>query len=680
MSDPPLEDGRLERVVRRSAAHARRLTASIAGLGSARYTGGVDPIDPVGIAGETATVTGWARAEPRRLVAVVVLVDGEPVALGQVHLADHRTGSGVTPWLAQVPFPEDGTVVVSAVAVLTTGLALLLDRQARVTPTPPPPPPEPEPFVGDLDEPRSGAEVAASLFTVRGWCTIDPIARIEVSIDGRSSPARQMALARPDVASQIDSPHAGFCGYEHVVDLSGHRPGDEVTLTVTGVGPDGARQPIGEAVVRVAGGDAGRPTPTDGDYLAALRARTTSVTSRHRPAAAGVHLFVVTHDLGLGGGQLYLQELLMRLLDAPDFRARVVSPTDGPFRDELESRGVEVHIAGPYPTEPAASESLLRELAFLAGEFEATAVLVNTTGAAGGVELANRLGLPALWAIHESYAPEHFLFAAYGPGGAHPSAADRLEAALSSASAVIFEAEATRQLYCTHGDPRRFVKVPYGIALGGIDAFRAGHDRPAGRAARGWGDDDVVLLCVGTLEPRKAQGSLLRAFAGVAPDHPEAVLVLVGDRGDTYGGQLRAYAERLGLGDRVRIEAVTPDLYDHYATADAFVLGSDVESLPRSALEAMAFGLPAMVADVFGLSELIDDGETGLHVAPRDLAALEAGLRRLLDLTPQQRQALGERGAAHIRATHDSQGYAREYRQLIDALAADPDALPVMQP
>ena len=87
-----------------------------------------------------------------------------------------------------------------------------------------------------------------------------------------------------------------------------------------------------------------------------------------------------------------------------------------------------------------------------------------------------------------------------------------------------------------------------------------------------------------------------------------------------------------------------------------------------------------MVADVFGLSELIDDGETGLHVAPRDLAALEAGLRRLLDLTPQQRQALGERGAAHIRATHDSQGYAREYRQLIDALAADPDALPVMQP
>ena len=67
-----------------------------------------------------------------------------------------------------------------------------------------------------------------------------------------------MALARPDVASQIDSPHAGFCGYEHVVDLSGHHPGAEVTITVAGVDPDGARQPIGEAVVRVAAAHRGR--------------------------------------------------------------------------------------------------------------------------------------------------------------------------------------------------------------------------------------------------------------------------------------------------------------------------------------------------------------------------------------------------------------------------------------
>jgi len=393
-------------------------------------------------------------------------------------------------------------------------------------------------------------------------------------------------------------------------------------------------------------------------------------------AADGVHLLVVTHDLGLGGGQLYLHELLLRLLDAPDVRCVVVSPSDGPLRHELEALGVEVHVCGPFPTAPAAHESLLRQLADLASQFEATAVVVNTAGAACGVELADRLGLPVLWAIHESYAPHQFLLAAYGPGGAHPTAQARLERALASANAVIFEADATRRLYCDSGDPRRFVHVPYGIPLADLDAWLATDDRAARRRGRGWTDDDVVVLCVGTLEPRKAQASLLRAFAQVAADHPEAVLVLVGDRGDHYGEAMREYADALGLGDRVRIEPVTPALFDWYAAADLFVLASDVESLPRSVLEAMAFGVPPLVAEVFGLGEIIDDGDNGLLVEPRDLAALDGALRRALAMPRAQRRAMGARAAAYVRASHDSRGYGDAYRALLDGFAKDPTAFP----
>ncbi len=282
--------------------------------------------------------------------------------------------------------------------------------------------------MGDLDEPADGAVVTGPLFTVRGWCSLDPVARVEVSVDGEASPARQMALARPDVASHIDSAHAGFCGYEHDVDVTGRPPAHVAHRRRRRRStPTGRRHLLGEVVVQVATPDGTAPRPTDLDYLTALRARTTSVASRHRRATQGVRLLVVTHDLGLGGGQLYLQELLLRLLEAPDLQALVVSPTDGPLRADLEARGVPVHITGPYPTEPAAHESLMRELAYVAGEFEATAVVANTAGAAAGVDLASRLGLPSLWAIHESYAPEHFLFAAYGAGGAHPSAAERLD-------------------------------------------------------------------------------------------------------------------------------------------------------------------------------------------------------------------------------------------------------------
>lgn len=538
-----------------------------------------------------------------------------------------------------------------------------------------------------LDLPADGSVVAGPLVTVGGWTVVDPIARIEVTVGGVTGSARQMAVPRADVAQQISSPHAAFCGFEHVVDLGAHRPGEAVTIAVTAVAPDGSTEAIGTTTVRLADaapafagdpGDDGSGDADSGDaaWIAALRARTDAVAARHRPAGDGVRLLAVTHDLGLGGGQLYLHELLVRLVEAPDLRALVVSPTDGPLRAELEALGIEVVIAGTYPTDPAAHEQLLRSLAYVAADFGATAVVVNTAGALCGVDLGARLGLPVLWAIHESYAPEHYLLAAFGPGGAHPSAAGRLDEALRSASAVIFEAEATRRLWCTHGDPRRFLWVAYGIELASIDAFRVADDRASRRAALGWDDHDVVLLCVGTIEPRKAQVSLLRAFDRVVADRPDARLVFVGDRGDHYGKELREYAARLGVADRVHVEPVSPDLFEWYAAADAFVLASDVESLPRSVLEAMAFGLPVVVADVFGLHDLIDDGETGLLVPPRDLAALDAALRTLLALDPDERAQLGARGEAHVREAHDSRGYARVYRRLLDGFADDPTALP----
>lgn len=527
---------------------------------------------------------------------------------------------------------------------------------------------------GFLEQPVDGREVPPSLVSVTGWASIVDMARIEIEVEGQPPAlARQMAHPRPDVIPHLASVHAGFSGFEQVVDLTRHAEGDRVGIRVTAVDRSGGAHRIGTTVVTI--GRPVDPVPTDAERVATLHARNQRNAKLHQPAPSGVRLLAVTHDLALGGGQLYLQELLLRLYDRPGIEARVVSPADGPLREELEANGIEVDIVGPYPTDPVEYEALLRSLISIAGEFETTAVVANTSGAVCGIDLAARIDVPSLWAIHESYAPEQFLLAAYG-SHAHPSAGDRLEEALTSASAVIFEAEATRRLYCTHGDPRRFLRIGYGIPIDAIDAYQAADDRRARRRAQGWEDDDVVLLCVGTFEPRKAQASLLRAFARVAPDHPDATLVLVGDRHDWYDDELRDYAERLDLGDRLRIEPVSADCYDWYAVADAFVLASDVESLPRSVLEAMAFGATAVVTDVFGLHDLIADGDTGLLFAPRDLQSLESALRRLLTMAPDERRAVGARGAAHIRADYDSRGYAAVFRRLIDGFATDASALP----
>jgi glycosyltransferase involved in cell wall biosynthesis len=59
--------------------------------------------------------------------------------------------------------------------------------------------------------------------------------------------------------------------------------------------------------------------------------------------------------------------------------------------------------------------------------------------------------------------------------------------------------------------------------------------------------------------------------------------------------------------------------------ADGFALLSDVESMPRSIMEAMGFGLPVLASRVYGIPELIDDGKTGLLIEPNSRRSAAEG-------------------------------------------------------
>jgi glycosyltransferase involved in cell wall biosynthesis len=336
-----------------------------------------------------------------------------------------------------------------------------------------------------------------------------------------------------------------------------------------------------------------------------------------------------------------------------------------------------VHLSGDYPVaSPSGYEAALLELAELGRDHGCNVAVVNTMGAFIGADLAHRLSIPAVWAIHESYPLDEYWLAAYGPDGSHPYVRARAIEALQSTATVMFEADATRREYEPHGDSRRFVTVPYGITVSDVDRYRGAVERTELRRAAGIPEDATLLLCMGTYEPRKSQGALALAFAEVADEFPDAVLAFVGDTGDPYAQAFRDVVRRLGLRDRSRLVPVVDDSYAWYLMADALVSASDVESLPRSVLEAMAFEVPVLAASVYGLPELIDDGVNGLLCPPREVDALGAGLRRLLGLSSEQRAALGVAGAKLVRDHYDASGYAGVYRTLLRGLLADPNALP----
>mgnify|MGYP001149866747 CR=1 FL=1 len=159
----------------------------------------------------------------------------------------------------------------------------------------------------------------------------------------------------------------------------------------------------------------------------------------------------------------------------------------------------------------------------------------------------------------------------------------------------------------------------------------------------------VNLLFLGLVGERKGTFELIRALRRAldAPPAPDLKLVVAGN------GELEraaALARELGLADRVEIAGwIGPEeKLRRLREADVFVLPTHHEGLPMALLEAMSTGLPAVTTPVGGIPEVVRDGETGLLVAPGNVAALTGAVVRLA-ADPDLRRRLGAAAAAEVR-------------------------------
>ncbi len=175
-----------------------------------------------------------------------------------------------------------------------------------------------------------------------------------------------------------------------------------------------------------------------------------------------------------------------------------------------------------------------------------------------------------------------------------------------------------------------------------------------------------IILNVGRLAPQKAQDVLIAAFAGLAGDHPEWQLEILGE-GEAEAA-LRRQAAALGVADRVHLRGLSQDPFSHYRDATIFALPSRFEGTPNALLEAMSCGLPVIVSDApGGMRDLVEDGVSGLVVPVDDAAALAAALRSLI-ADRERRQSLGE--AARARLSGSAFGQAMAVWQQVLGLPA----------
>jgi glycosyltransferase involved in cell wall biosynthesis len=165
-------------------------------------------------------------------------------------------------------------------------------------------------------------------------------------------------------------------------------------------------------------------------------------------------------------------------------------------------------------------------------------------------------------------------------------------------------------------------------------------------AAAGIQADAPLALAVGRLIEQKDHATLLRAFARVQTDLPEARLAILG--AGPLEGELRALAAELGLGEAVVLPGRTA-IRDWLERADVFVHTSRWEGFGIVLLEAMLASLPIVATSVSAIPEVVVPGETGALVAAGDVEGLARELLRLL-ADPELARRLGEAGLRRARA------------------------------
>ncbi len=376
---------------------------------------------------------------------------------------------------------------------------------------------------------------------------------------------------------------------------------------------------------------------------------------------------VFTHSLNLAGGELYLQDLLLGLKSARNIEILVFAPSPGPLKAELEKAGISVHITAGYQVDSDHYAGRVAELAALLQAWGADLAIVNTIGVFAGADAALSAGIPVLWAIHESFTLPVFSFLNW-PAGLSPHVRQRWHGALRR-SELIYEADATRELHESELPGLNARVIRYGVDLTRIAEYQAAHDRATTRRELGFRPTDRVLLCMAVIQERKAQLQILRAFASISNHYPNAKLVFVGDHAAWYPDQLKACIDALGIRDRVEVAPIAPDTFKWYQGADVLISASEIESLPRSMMEAHAFGLPVLAADAFGVREVVTDGETGWLFTASSSSSMIAAMARVLDLTDSELEQFSAR-ARGASAAYDHLGYVHEYARLIDELCA----------
>ena len=181
-------------------------------------------------------------------------------------------------------------------------------------------------------------------------------------------------------------------------------------------------------------------------------------------------------------------------------------------------------------------------------------------------------------------------------------------------------------------------------------------------------DADVLFLFLGRISRDKGILDLASAFASVATELANVRLLIVGPDEDGIQPQILSHAGAAAA--KVRIRGITDTPEEVLAAADVICLPSYREAFGMVILEAAAAGIPAIASRIYGITDAVVEGKTGLLHEPLNLQDLAFQMKKLAE-NPGLRRALGEAARARVHREFRSERVIEELLKFYDDATSD---------
>lgn len=381
------------------------------------------------------------------------------------------------------------------------------------------------------------------------------------------------------------------------------------------------------------------------------------------------------HTAAWSGGEVCLFHIIAHL-DRTRFEPTVVLGEEGPLAVRLREAGVEVRILplpgaiGKARKDGLGWQSFFRWTQFfkIAGycwrlrqlirELHPALVFTNSlkSDLIGG--MAGRLaGTRIVWNVQDRITPDYL-----------PKAMVMLMRTMARwiPHAIMANSQATMET----------LRLPAKWRGSRARVVHCGVEIPESIERRG--AEELKVGIIGRLAPWKGQEVFLRAVAKLAPDFPRARFWIVGSamfgEGD-YAARLPALADSLGICERVDFLGFRSDVQSILRELDVVVHAStSPEPFGLVIAEAMAAGRAVIATRGGGVTEIVDDDETGVLVPMGDAEALAASLSALLR-DPARRAQLGANARRFAERALSVQRQAAEVMELLGSVAQSRRAL-----